>query len=160
MWSSKTCLIFSTFGIRYSCPFLYSELLLDTEVSSQMPMLRQGLSFRPPSGNLAYSKNLGFNCCILLYPPIVQVLMKVWKDGSPGSQLQPSWKGPLPVLMSSPTAIKVSGMSLCIYHSWMKPWKELTNASGLSKTMGQCYLLLWAGGGPQVPFLEDHSWVW
>ena len=29
-----------------------------------------------------------------LYAPGTQVLIKVWKDGSPKAQLQPTWKGP------------------------------------------------------------------
>ena len=32
-----------------------------------------------------------------LYVPGTKVLIKVWKDGSPRAQLQPTWKGPYPV---------------------------------------------------------------
>ena len=32
-----------------------------------------------------------------LYAPGTQVLIKVWKDGSPKAQLQPTWKGPYTV---------------------------------------------------------------
>ena len=42
-----------------------------------------------------------------LYAPGTQVLFKVWKDGSPKAQLQPTWKGPHPVILSTPTAVKV-----------------------------------------------------
>ena len=44
-----------------------------------------------------------------LYAPGTQVLIKVWKDGSPKAQLQPTWKGPYPVILSMPTAVKVPG---------------------------------------------------
>ena len=36
-----------------------------------------------------------------LYVPGTQVLIKVWKDGSPKAQLQPT--GPYPVIFSTPT---------------------------------------------------------
>ena len=42
-----------------------------------------------------------------LYAPGTQVLIKVWKDGSPKAQLQTTWKGPYPVILSTPTAVKV-----------------------------------------------------
>ena len=44
-----------------------------------------------------------------LYARWTQVLIKVWKDGSPKAQLQLTWKGPYPVIFSIPTAVKVPG---------------------------------------------------
>ena len=41
-----------------------------------------------------------------LYAPRTQVLIKVWKDGSPKAQLQPTWKGPYPVIFSTPQQSK------------------------------------------------------
>ena len=43
-----------------------------------------------------------------LYAPGTQVLIKVWKDGSPKVQFQPTWKVPYPVILSTPTAVKVT----------------------------------------------------
>ena len=34
---------------------------------------------------------------------------EVWKDGSTKVQLQPTWKGPYPLMLSTPTAVKVPG---------------------------------------------------
>ena len=36
-----------------------------------------------------------------LYAPGTQVQIKVWKDGFPKAQLQPTWKGPYPVILST-----------------------------------------------------------
>ena len=41
-----------------------------------------------------------------LYVSGTQVLIKVWKDGSPKAQLQPTWKGPYPVIFSTPQQSK------------------------------------------------------
>ena len=42
-----------------------------------------------------------------LYAPGTQVLIKVWKVGSPKAQFQPTWEGPYPVILSTPTIVKV-----------------------------------------------------
>ena len=39
----------------------------------------------------------------LLYAPGTQVLIKVWKGGSPKAHLQVTWKGPYSVILSTPT---------------------------------------------------------
>ena len=59
-----------------------------------------------------------------LYAPGTQVLIKVWKDGSPKAQLQSTWKGPYPVILSTPTAVKVPGHDTWIHYSRVKPGKE------------------------------------
>ena len=59
-----------------------------------------------------------------LYIPGTQVLIKVWKDGSPKAQLQPTWKGPYPVILSTTPAVKVRGHDSWIHYSQVKPWKK------------------------------------
>ena len=59
-----------------------------------------------------------------LYVSEIHVLIKVWKDGSPKAQLQPTWKGPYPVILSTPTAVKVPGHDSWIHYSWVKPRKK------------------------------------
>ena len=59
-----------------------------------------------------------------LYAPGTQVLIKVWKDGSPKAQLQSTEKGPYPVILSTPTAVKVPRHDSWIHYSQVKPWKK------------------------------------
>ena len=58
---------------------------------------------------------------LYIYAPGTQVLIKVWKDGSSKAQLQPTWKGPYPVIFSTPTAVKVPGHDSWIHFSRVKP---------------------------------------
>ena len=62
----------------------------------------------------------------LLYAPGIQVLIKVQKDGSPNVQLQPTWKGPYPIILSTPTAVKVPVMTpnMTPHYSLVKLWNK------------------------------------
>ena len=52
-----------------------------------------------------------------LYAPGSQVLIKVWKDGYPKAQLQPTWEDPYTVILSTSTAVKVPGHDSWIHYS-------------------------------------------
>ena len=52
-----------------------------------------------------------------LYAPGTQVLIKVWKDGPPKAQLQPTWKDPYPVILSTSTVVEVPGHDSWVYYS-------------------------------------------
>ena len=47
-----------------------------------------------------------------LYAPGTQVLIKVWKGRSPKAQLQPTWTGPYPVILSTPQQSRNQDMTL------------------------------------------------
>ena len=52
-----------------------------------------------------------------LYVPGTQVLIKFSKYWSLKAQLPPTWKGPYPVILSTPTAVKVPGDDSWIHYS-------------------------------------------
>ena len=59
-----------------------------------------------------------------LYAPGTQALIKVWKDGSPKGSTPAHVEGPYPVILSTPTAVKVPGHDSWIHYSQVKPWKK------------------------------------
>ena len=59
-----------------------------------------------------------------IYAPGTQVLIKVWKDGSPKAQLQPTWRSPYPLILSNSTTAKVPGHDSWIHYSQVKLWKK------------------------------------
>ena len=59
-----------------------------------------------------------------LYAAGTPVLTKVWKDGSPKTQLQHIWKAPYSVIFSTPIAVKVPGHNSWIHYSLIRPWKK------------------------------------
>ena len=59
-----------------------------------------------------------------LYALGTQVLIKVWNDGSPKAQLQPTRKGLYPVILYTPTEVNVPGHNSWIHYSRVKLWKK------------------------------------
>ena len=102
---------FSPYEMLYGRPFVYvNDLFLDPEVPT-LQKFQQDIRLWGMNQDPKDSKESP------LYAPGTQVLIKVWKDGSPKAQLQPTWKGPYPVILSTPTAVKVPGPDSWIQHS-------------------------------------------
>ena len=117
---------FSPYEMLYGRPFVYvNDFSLDPEVQTlqsytmatgqfQQDIHLWGMNQDPPK-----SKDSP------LYAPGTSVLIKVWKDGSPKAQLQPTWKGLYTVILSTPTVVKVPGHDSWIHYSRVKPWKKI-----------------------------------
>ncbi|KAK1339872.1 hypothetical protein QTO34_018430 [Cnephaeus nilssonii] len=58
------------------------------------------------------------------YKPGDQVWVKDWKK----EPLLPTWKGPYPVILTSPTALKVAGLNTWIHHSRVKAAHQPSDA--------------------------------
>jgi len=71
-----------------------------------------------------------------LYAPGTQVLIKVWKDGSSKAQLQSRWEDPYCVILSTPTAVKVTGHDSWIHYSRVKPWKKTEDIQYFCEPLG------------------------
>ena len=96
----------SPYEMLYGRPFVYvNDLFLDPEAQTlqsytiAIGQFQQDICLWGMNQDPKDSKESP------LYAPGTQVLIKVWKDGSPKAQLQPTWNGPYPVILSTPTAV-------------------------------------------------------
>ena len=55
-----------------------------------------------------------------LFEQGIEVLIKTL--GPRGPSLEPCWEDPYQVTLSSPTAVKVPGIDLWVYHTLVKRW--------------------------------------
>ena len=87
-------------------------------------------------------------------PPLsalrTQVPIKVWKDGSPKAQLQPTWKGPYSVILSIPPAVKVPEHESWIHYSWL--YYESSHGRKQKRTLNTPV----APGRSQIP-IQDYK---
>ena len=91
----------SPYEMLYGRPFAYvSDLFLDPDAETLWSYtmatgkFQQDLHLWGVNQDPKVSKEPPLNA------PEIQVLIKVWKDGSPKAQLQSTWKGPFPVIIS------------------------------------------------------------
>ena len=106
----------SPYEMLYGRPFVYvNDFFLDPEPHTMViGQFQQDICLWVVNQDLKDSEESP------LYASGAQVLIKVWKDGSPRAQLQPTWKGPYPVIPSTLTAVKVPEHDSWIHYSWVK----------------------------------------
>ena len=108
----------SPYEMLYGRPFVYvSDLFLDPEAQTLRSQAMAIGQFQQDICLLGVNQHTKDSKEPPLYALGARVLIKVWKDGSPKAQLQPTWKGPYPVILSIPTAVKVPGHDSQIHYS-------------------------------------------
>ena len=101
---------FNPYEMLYGRPFVYvNDLFLDPEVQTLQSYTMTIGQFQQDIHLWGMNQDPKDSEDSPLYAPGTLVLIKVWKDGSPKAQLQPTWKCPYPVILSTPTVVKVPG---------------------------------------------------
>ena len=109
----------------YGRPFVYvNDLFLDPQVQNLQSYTMATGQFQQDIPLWGMNQDPQDSKESPLYAPGTQVLIKVWKHGSPKAHLQPTWKGPYPVILSTPIAVKVPGHDAWIHYSHINPWKK------------------------------------
>ena len=97
----KALLNLSPYEMLYGRPFLRGDLLMDSDTSAITSYVTSLGQFQQALQDYRIKRLPSPESAPCLYSPGTQVLIKTWNDGSPDSQLQPTWKRTYPVLLSS-----------------------------------------------------------
>ena len=93
----------SPYEMLYGRPLVYvNDLFLDPEVQTLQSYTMAIGQFQQDIRLWGMNQDPKDSRESPVYAPGTQVLIKIWKDGSPKAQLQPTWKGPYPVILSTP----------------------------------------------------------
>ena len=107
----------SPYEMPYGRPFVYvNDLYLDPEAQTLWSYTMAIWQFQQDISLWGVNQGPKDSKESPLYAPEIQVLIKVWKDGSPKAQIQPTWKGSYPVILSTPRAV-VTGHDSWIHYS-------------------------------------------
>ena len=145
----------SPYEMLYGIPFVYvTDLFLNPEAQNLQSYTMAIGQFQEDICLWGVNQDSKDSKEPLLYAPGTQVLIKVWKDGSPKAQLQSTWKGPYPVMLSTPTAVKVPAMTpdMTPHYSLVKLWNKteedthytyepLADLRYLFRTANECILM-------------------
>ena len=115
----------SPFEMTYARPFLTTDIVLDAEVNQalrytlNLGQVQKAIQDCAHKALPAATKTTEEGAVPSQINPGDQVL-KTWKEGSPQDQLLPKWKGPYKVILTTPTAVKLQGISLWVHLSRLK----------------------------------------
>ena len=115
----------SPYEMLYGRPFVYvNDLFLDPEAQTLQSYTMAIGQFQQDVRLCGVNQDPKDSKESPLYAPRTQALVKVWKHGSLKAQLQPTWKEPYSVVLSTSKAVRVPGHDSWIHYSRVKPWKK------------------------------------
>lgn len=118
--NTPTKLGLSPFEKLYGRPFLTNDLVTDQETMDLTRSVVQLAKFQQTLQQLPekLSRTMG----VPKFNPGDLVLIKTFPTNSPS--LSESWEGPFTVILSTPSAVKVSGHEAWIHHTRVKAWNS------------------------------------